>query len=181
MNSFLTFAQEFKSDQIKSNQKFTLPYVKISLWLWCSPYFRKYLCYKIICNLDMKILVAKEIFSWSICTIGWYHIWRIIIIYEILMICTCINTGSWGIWWNLYGKFRWLFRQIRPISVYENYLTLLCTTPSWLIFIIFAILPPWLYILCLIKLAHMVSNTEIKGGWGAFWPGQGKLYNEVSP
>ena len=33
LNYFLTFAQEFKSDQIKSNQKFTLPYVKISLWL----------------------------------------------------------------------------------------------------------------------------------------------------
>ena len=146
-----------------------------------SPYFRKYLCYKIICNLDMKILVAKEIFSWSICTIGWYNVWRIIIIYEISMICTCIHTWNGGIWWSSYGKFRWMFRQIKSRSFYENYLTLLCTTPSWLIFIIFAILPPWLYILCLIKLAHMVSNTEIKGGRGAFWPSQGKLYNEVSP
>lgn len=94
---------------------------------------------------------------------------------------TCIHTGRYRIWWNLYWKFRWKFRQIKSRSVYKTYLTLLCTTPSWLIFIIFAILPPWLYILCLIKLAHMVSNTEIKGGWGAFWPGQGKLYNEVSP
>ena len=113
MNSFLTFAQEFISDQIKSNQKFTLPYVKISLWLWCSPYFRKYLCYKIICNLDMKILVAKEIFSWSICTIGWYHIWRIIIIYEIFMICTCIHT-----YWKLGNLMKFVLKI--QMNVYAN-------------------------------------------------------------
>ena len=156
-------SNQIKLNQIKSKIHITIRENFPVAIAAVGPYFRKYLCYKIICNLDMKILVAKEIFSWSICTIGWYHIWRIIIIYEIFMICPCSHTGSWGIWWNLYGKFRWLFRQIRPISVYENYLTLLCTTPSWLIFIIFAILPPWLYILCLIKLAHMVSYTEIKG------------------
>ena len=156
-------SNQIKLNQIKSKIHITIRENFPVAIAAAGPYFRKYLCYKIICNLDMKILVAKEIFSWSICTIGWYHIWRIIIIYEIFMICPCIHTGSWGIWWNLYGKFRWLFRQIRPISVYENYLTLLCTTPSWLIFIIFAILPPWLYILCLINLAHMVSYTEIKG------------------